>query len=452
MEPPSIILNLSFIQFHSAGLADTSNWLMLVLLFVLLFTASLISAAEVAFFSLSVMQIDELKKNRNQAVEQNVLEQLSNPKKLIATFLIAINLVNIGVVIISSQLLNNKELVVFDSELIKFLIQVVLITFLILIIGEVVPKIYASRNAMSLVKKFSIPFNFVAIIFKPLVWILVNSTDFIERRIVKKANAVSVSELSHALELASGEIQTPEEKTILKGIVKFGSTDARQVMTPRMDMVTIDAKTTLPDLIKVVNEKSFSRIPIYSEHIDNIIGILHIKDLLKHIDESDQYDWTQLLRPAYYIPENKKIDDLLKEFQIKKKHMALVVDEYGGLSGIITFEDVIEEIVGEINDEFDEENLFYSQLDETTFLFEAKTSLNDVYKVLKIDGTEFEEVKGESDTLGGFIIEREGRIPLKNEYIVFSNFVFTIESADIRKVKRIKIEVQKQNGNTINES
>jgi putative hemolysin len=436
--PTSCYIISNFIQLHTEGFTNPANWLMLLLLIVLLVLAAFISAAEVAYFSLTPAILNTLKRG-DDATSKLVLHHLQSPKKLIATFLIAINLVNIGVVILSSSLINNITLIEFQSEFVKFVFQVVIVTFLILIIGEVVPKIYASLNALSLVRLMSIPLNIATKLFKPLVYVLVGSTAFIEKKFASTQSTVSVAELSHALELTNDN--SVEEKSLLKGIVKFGTTEARQVMTPRMDVAVLDCKLSFEDLIKNVEEQGFSRVPIYEDSIENIIGILHIKDLLKYINHPGDIDWTTLLRPAYFIPENKKIDDLLKEFQTRKIHLALVVDEYGGTSGLITFDDVIEEIVGEINDEFDEDEVFYSKLDDNNYLFEAKTSLNDVFKVLQIDGTEFERVKADADTLGGFILEMEGRIPQKNEYIKFENYTFTIESADKRKIKRVKIEI-----------
>lgn len=442
-EPPtSSYLLTQIITLHTAGFANPANWLILALLIVLLILAAFISAAEVAYFSLTPTLLETIKRTDDSNSKQ-VLHNLQSPKKLIATFLIAINLVNIGVVILSSSLINNTELVVFESDFVKFVFQVVVVTFLILIIGEIVPKIYASRNALALVKFMSIPLTIASKLFKPLVTVLVGSTAFIERRFANTQTTVSVADLSHALELTNDN--SAQEKTLLKGIVKFGNTEARQVMTPRMELVAFDSKLTFDNLIKSVEEQGFSRVPIYEDSIENIIGILHIKDLLKHLNNPADLDWTTLLRPAYFIPENKKIDDLLKEFQTRKTHLALVVDEYGGTSGLITFDDVIEEIVGEINDEFDEDDIFYSKLDDNNYLFEAKTSLNDVYKILQIDGTEFARVKADADTLGGFILEMEGRIPQKNEYINFEHYTFTIESADKRKIKRVKIEIHPKN-------
>ncbi|MBC7411045.1 MAG: gliding motility-associated protein GldE [Bacteroidia bacterium] len=442
-DPSTSYINVcSIIQLHADGFANPTNWLMVLLLIVLLILAAFISAAEVAYFSLTPSLLEQLKRGED-ATSKLVLNHLQSPKKLIATFLIAINLVNIGVVILSSSLINNPELIVFESESVKFIFQVVIVTFLILIIGEVVPKIYASLNALSLVKLMSIPLNVATKVFKPLSSVLVGSTAYIEKRFTNKQTTVSVADLSHALELTHDN--SAQEKSLLKGIVKFGSTEARQVMTPRINLIAFDNKLSFEELVKNIEEKGFSRVPIYEDSIENIVGILHIKDLLKHLNNPADLDWNNLLRPVYFIPENKKIDDLLKEFQTRKIHIALVVDEYGGTSGLITFDDVIEEIVGEINDEFDEEDIFYSKLDDNNYLFEAKTSINDVCKVLKIDSSQFDRVKADADTLGGFILEMEGRIPLKNEYINFENYTFTIESADRRKIKRVKIEIHPVN-------
>lgn len=410
---------------------------------MLLFAAALISAGEVAFFSLDPKHIEIIKKSKSKR-DDKVLNLLQNPKELIATFLVSINFVNIGIVILSSLLIEDELLFQFPNPFLKFLFQVIVVTFLILIIGEVAPKIYASRNPLKLAAFMALPVNILRGICKPLNFLLMSSTSLIEKRIKKITHNVSVDELDHALDLTEGSFKTNQEKDILKGIVKFGNTDVKQVMTPRVDVVVIDNESTYEKIIEVINVSGFSRIPVYEENPDNVIGILYVKDLIRHIG-GEIPQWENLCRKPYFVPENKKIDDLLKEFQAKKIHMAIVVDEYGGCSGIITMEDIIEEIVGDINDEFDEEELVYSKLDESNFIFEAKTSLTDMYKILEIDGKEFEQIKGESDTLGGFILEQSGRIPKKMEKITFNNYLFTIESADKRKVKRVKITIDKTN-------
>lgn len=438
-DPPNYLL-ANIIAINQDAFTNPHLFIYFILLIILLVLAAIISAAEVAFFSLEPSHIDVIKKTKTKT-DDKVLELLNSPKKLIATFLISINFVNIGIVVLSSVLIENEEIILFSSDTVRFLFQVVVVTFLILIIGEVIPKIYASRNPLALASAMALPVSVVQRFFSPLSSLMIFSTAFIEKRMKKIDHKVSVDDLSHALDLTSNEIATNHEKTILKGIVKFGNTDAKQIMTPRMDVIAFDKDTEFPELIKLVVDAGFSRIPVYQESADNIIGILHTKDLLKHLSEPANFDWKTLLRPAYFIPENKKIDDLLKEFQSKKTHIAVVVDEYGGTSGIITFEDIIEEIVGDISDEFDVEEHIYSKLDNNTYIFEAKIPLTDLYKIIDIDGKQFESAKGESDTLGGFILELMGKIPAKNEKINFEDYLFTIESADRRKVKRVKLQL-----------
>ncbi len=277
----------------------------------------------------------------------------------------------------------------------------------------------------------------------PISSFLIFTTSLLDRVIKRKSHNISVDELSHALELTSDEDIPEEDHKILKGIVKFGNTDVKQIMKSRMDVTAFEYKTNFKKLLADLTNSGFSRIPIYKDALDNIAGVLYAKDLLQYINESDNFNWQSIIRPPFFVPENKKIDDLLREFQHKKIHLAIVVDEYGGTSGIVTLEDVIEEIVGEINDEFDDDDLIYSKLDDNNFVFEGKAPLNDVYRILEIDGEEFEDVKGEADSLAGLLIELEGRIPTKNEIITFKNLLFTVESADNRKVKRVKITVER---------
>jgi gliding motility-associated lipoprotein GldD len=303
----------------------------------------------------------------------------------------------------------------------------------------VVPKVYATKYPQVLAQLMSFPFVILNRIFHPLSYVLVKSTNLIDKRLKKKANDISVDELSHALEITSDESAGDDDKKILKGIVKFGNTDTKQVMTPRVDVIAFDIETPFQELIEGIVDSGFSRLPIYEGDFDQIKGVLYIKDLLPFLDETEGYEWQKLIREPLYVPENKKIDDLLEEFQEKKIHLAVVVDEYGGSQGIVTLEDVIEEIVGDISDEFDEEDLVYSKLDEHNYVFEAKTPLKDVYKVLEINGEDFEEEKGEADTLGGFVVEISGKIPKKNERIKFNEYTLTVEAADKRKVKRVKI-------------
>ncbi len=415
--------------------------LAIVTMCLLLLCSALISGSEVAYFSLSPLQLEDLNKSKGKN-SKRVLQLLESPKKLLATILIGNNFVNVGIVILSTFVVNG----LFDfsnyAPYVAFLVQVVAVTFLILLIGEVIPKVYATRHADRLARFMAIPLIGMNKFFTPLSWALVRSTSVIDKRIKKKGANISVDELEHALELTADESSSDEEQKILKGIVKFGNTDVKQIMKPRLDVVAFEYNTSYEELMPGIVESGYSRIPIYKESFDKIVGILYIKDLLPYINETLTFEWQSLIRTPMFVPENKKIDDLLKEFQEKKVHLSIVVDEYGGTSGIVSLEDILEEIVGDITDEFDDDDLVYSKLDNNNYVFEGKTPLMDMYRVLNIDGDIFEECKGDSDTLAGFVLEQAGKIPLKNEKINFENYVFTIEAADKRRVKRIKVTIK----------
>jgi gliding motility-associated protein GldE len=309
-------------------------------------------------------------------------------------------------------------------------------------VGEIIPKIYSIQNPISTTRVLVYFVQFLQGLFYPVSSFLIFSTSLMDKIIKPGKHNISVDELSHALELASDKELPTEDHKILKGIVKFGSTDVKQIMKQRLGVVAFENTLSFKDLLEKITSSGFSRVPIYKEKLDNIAGVLYTKDLLQYIDKHETFNWQTIIRPPFFVPENKKIDDLLREFQQKKIHLAIVVDEYGGTSGIVTLEDVIEEIVGEINDEFDDDELVYSKLDDNHFVFEGNAPLNDLYRILEIDGEMFEDAKGESDTLAGFILEIEGRIPQRGENIKFKNLLFTIESADSRKIKRVKVTIE----------
>lgn len=430
-----LFLDLSPNQAELASISLTS----LAILFLLLCSA-LVSGSEVAFFSLGPNEKEDIA-NSQEKSNNLLIELLERPKRLLATILIANNFVNVGIVILSTYL---TEKLISESfpETYKFLIQVVVVTFLLLLLGEVIPKIYANKKPLKLASFMAKPIYYIRVILNPFSSILVNSTNFIDKRIKKKGHNISVDELSQALELTSDENKEEDDHKILEGIVKFGNTEVKQVMTSRVDVVSIEESESFASVIEIILEAGFSRIPVQKDNFDNIRGLLYIKDLLPHLSKKE-YDWKQLIRKPYFVPENKKIDDLLREFQSKKTHLAIVVDEYGGSSGIITLEDILEEIVGDISDEFDDDDLFYSKLDDFTYVFEAKIALNDMYRVLDIEGDEFEEEKGESETLAGFVLELFGKIPKKNEKIKFQDYLFTVEAADKRRIKRLKLQLPK---------
>lgn len=407
----------------------------------------MISGSEVAFFSIDLPKYKN-KKIKNLKKQQKIIYILENKVKIfLASILIGNNLVNIIVILLSTSLAN-KLIDLEQNYILAFIIQVILISSLILLFGEILPKIYATHKpeiaALKLVSFIEIIIN----IFYPFSILLVKSGFFIEKYISKKGYNISMDELTQALDITETDNSSEQDKKILRGIVEFGETEVKEIMTPRMDVVAIDFNTPFTDLLNNVISSGFSRIPVYKNSFDNVIGILYIKDLLPFAksDISFNFNWKQLIRrPAFFIPENKKINNLLKEFQKKKVHLAVVVDEYGGSSGIVTLEDVIEEIVGEINDEFDIDEPVYSILDKNNYVFEGKTPINYFIKILQLENNYFEEIKGEADTLAGLILEINGKIPLKNETISWQNFLFKIEAADNRSIKRIKVTMIEDN-------
>lgn len=407
----------------------------------MLLIVALVSAAESAFFSLSPTDMEELKTS-DEKTDERILSLIEGSKRLLATLLISVNFINIAIVILSSFIIDG----LFDfstDPLLGFIIQVVVVTFLILLIGEVTPKIYATQNPLRVSRILVILVQTLQRVFYPVSSFLIFTTSVLDKIIKPRVHNISVDELSQALELTVDEDIPAEDHKILKGIVKFGHTDVKQIMRSRMDVIAFESKLGFTKLLDAITNSGFSRVPIYNETLDNVQGVLYSKDLLQYMDENDDFNWHSIIRPPFFVPENKKIDDLLREFQIKKIHLAVVVDEYGGTSGIVTLEDVIEEIVGEINDEFDDDDLIYSKLDESNYVFEGKAHLNDVYRVLQIDGEDFEDAKGEADSLAGLILEIEGRIPTKNEKIQFKNLSFTIEAADNRRIKRVKVTIDR---------
>ncbi len=405
------------------------------ILLILIFASAMVSGSEVAFFSLNPADIEELEKNNSKSA-QIALELIDQPKNLLATILIANNFINISIVILSTYLSN----LLFNDNPYKLFIDVVAITFIILLFGEVIPKVYATKNGLKLSQTMAKPLKFIGNVF-PLNLLkkaLVSGTSFLNNLSNKKTVDVSSDDLEHAISITKETSLDSEDHKILEGIVKFGSKDVKQIMKPRTEVIAFDIETNYKELYQGIVKSGYSRIPIYKESFDKIEGVLFVKDLIPYIDKNNGFEWQKLIREPYFIPETKKLDDLLKSFQERKMHMAFVVDEFGGTSGIVTLEDVLEEIVGDISDEFDQDDLSYSKLDEHTYVFEGKTPLVDFYRVIDIDGKIFEESKGESDTLAGFIIEQAGKILLKGEQISFENFTFIVESADKKKINRIK--------------
>ena len=409
-----------------------------ILLVLLLITSGLVSGAEVAFFSLTKDQLDseEEKKFRQMDIIQKMLQ---NPKRLLATILITNNFINIAIVLLFASL-GEDLFSQIENPLIVLLIEIGVITFLILFFGEILPKVYANRNAVTFSKAVVFPIYTIDRYFLFFLTIPMSKiTRFMESRLAQKNNEFSIDKLSQALELTSEEETTKEEHKILQGIVNFGNTETKQVMCPRIDVFALSEDMDIEIIVPLILEKGFSRVPVYAENMDSVVGILYTKDLLPHLEQSN-FKWQKLLKPAFYVTENKKLDDLLKEFQQKKIHLAVVVDEYGGTSGVITLEDVIEEIVGDISDEFDDDELIYSKLDDFTFVFDAKINLKDFYKVIHLEEEEiFEKAKGESESIAGFVLEIAQAFPKVGQIIQFEGYQFVIESVDRKRIKRIKV-------------
>ena len=379
-------------------------------------------------------------KGKSSKKNQYLIRNLEVPEQLLATLLVVNNFVNVGIVILSVFTLG--DLVnISESPVWTFVFQLGVISFIILLFGEVLPKLYATRHALSFARFIALPLYFLVKILRPLNSVLIFSLSFVSNRIRAYNQQISVDELSQALELTS-QAELKDDKEILKGIVKFGNKSVVEIMRSRVDVVSAEITDSYPKIMDMITETGFSRIPVYSESFDNIKGILYIKDLLPHVHKGATFRWQSIIRPPFFVPETKKIDDLLEEFQKNKVHMAIVVDEYGGTSGIVTLEDVLEEIVGEITDEFDEEEKFYTKIGENKFLFDGKTLLNDFYKVIGVDDAVFADVKGEADTLAGLILELQGEIPQRNDTITCKNCVFSIESVDNRRIKQIKVELK----------
>ncbi|MAR43475.1 MAG: magnesium/cobalt efflux protein [Flavobacteriaceae bacterium] len=425
---------------YSKSLLTSIILIQSITLFILLFCSAIISGAEVAFFSISTTQLDSIQYNYPK--EKGLIEKLlKTPKRLLATILVANNFINIALVLLFSNI-SQLFLAKIENHLLSLLIEVVIISFIILIFGEILPKIFANRNNLVFARFTA---SIIYRLDKFLLFILTVPmsfiTNFIEKRFGQKGGNFSVDELSKALELTKQNDTTEEEEKILRGIVNFGNIEISQVMCPRVDIFALSSNLSLDKVLPKLIENGFSRIPVFENQLDNIIGILYVKDLLPNI-KNKNFDWISILRPTYFVPENKKLDDLLKEFKLKKMHIAMVVDEYGGTSGLVTLEDLIEEIVGDISDEFDYEDIEYSKIDSNIYLFDAKISLNDFYRISKISSIKnFEKRRGEAETLGGFLTEISQRLPRIREKISFEKIQFTIESVDKKRIKRVKVKL-----------
>jgi magnesium and cobalt exporter, CNNM family len=440
-EPPSQALLILGHYIQAEILTGSGIYLFSIgaILLLLLVLSALISGSEVAYFSISLHELDELNKSGKKA-DGRVVKLLDEPKFLLATILILNNFVNVAIVTISTYVTWRIFADANQATLITSLTFI--ITFLIVFFGEIVPKIYANRQRVAFARKTSGLLTLFSTLVRPLAWLLVNSTSVIEKRIVRKSyDSSSIEEVHHALEMTTQSGISDEEKDILKGIVNFSTISVTQVMRPRLEIIAVEDNITYHHLMDIINKEGTSRLPVYEEDIDKIKGILYVKDLLPFIEKDENFIWQELLRPAYFVPESKMIDDLLKDFQEKRVHIAIVVDEYGGTSGLLTMEDILEEIVGEISDEFDEEDEPFQKIAEDIFDFEGRTSINDMCKVLKIDTNFFDEIRGESESIGGMLLEEFSNLPNTGELFNFRNFNFTILAVDRRRIKKVRVKI-----------
>jgi gliding motility-associated protein GldE len=424
-------------SFFSLKAIEGNGIVLLIISLLLLVLLSFLSRGEDAIFAIIPTKLKELKKHpdKRNALLAKLLEA---PQVLKASILILKNILYLGIFVSLSYTLHSF-ISVQDYSAGVFLIQLALIIGIILLFKDILVKLYVPVNNFQLARKLTGLFNFLHRLLYPISNYLVNSTPLITKKLLKKRN-LTLDELSEALNLSSDEIK--EDENILKGIIKFGNIDAKEIMKSRIDVVAVDIHTEFEDLMKTIIDSGHTRIPVYEGTFDNVRGILYIKDLLPYLDNKKEFEWQQLIRPPYFVPETKKINGLLKEFQDNKIHMAIVIDEYGGTYGIVTLEDILEEIVGEIVDESDTDEMYYSKIDNNTFLFEGKTLLNDFYKILNLNDDFFKEVKGDADTIAGIILEMKGEIPRRNEEIKFKNLTFKIESSDKRRIKKVKVIIE----------
>lgn len=412
------------------------------LLIILLLISFFVAGAEVAYFSLSYKDINILK-TKQQPGYKRIVDLLENPKTLLASLLIAKSFINIAIIILSNFIIG--QLIVFDNHLlwVEFLIKILSITFLLVLFSGVMPKVMASQNSIRFAKDSGSLVEGISLLFKGLSERLVATSDFIEKKLAKKSNtSYSLEELDHAIDITTDSEASQKEKNILKGIVKFSNITARQIMRARLDVSGIEYSSSFSDLIKRVEELHYSRLPVYKEDLDDLVGIIHTKDLLPYLENPPDFDWHSLIRPPYFIHEQKMIEDLLQEFRAKRTHFAIVVDEFGGTSGIVTLEDIMEEIIGEIKDEFDEEDIAHSKVDEFNYIFEGKIMIHDVCKVMELPMETFDEVRGESESLAGLVLELAGEIPSINEVITSGDFEFTVLEVEKNRLRKIKVTIK----------
>ena len=438
-QPPSGNIHLLSTLLLQASTAGSSVLIFYAIVFFLLIFSALVAGAEVAFFSLTTKELSLLRKKYKSSANA-IIVLLEQPRKLLATILIANSFVNIGIVVCTYAIINSYNI---QSVVLKFFIEIVAVTFVLVLFGEVLPKVYASQRNVRVCLFMVLPLKLLAKTFSPLSYILISFTNIIETKLLsKKQTEIDTDELNHAIDLALHDKTSKQEMSILKGIAKFGTISAKQIMKARPDIVAADYTINFKELLRFVNEVGYSRIPIYQEDIDSIKGILFTKDLLLHSDKDENFNWHELIRPPFFVPENKKIDDLLKEFKSLRSHLAIVVDESGATTGLVTLEDILEEIIGDIKDEFDEgEEFNYQKINDNTFVFEGKMLMNDVCRVLTIPTETFDEVKGESDTLAGLFLELFGKIPHLNEFAQYKQFKLTVQQMNKMRIAKVKVEI-----------
>lgn len=438
---PIHLLNTFFTGEFSIGLL-----IGILIIIILMIMSAMISGSEIAFFSLNPSQLKEIESNETRT-NHRILEHLKRPKRLLATILIANNFVNVGIVILSAYV--SALLFNFTAfPVLGIIVEIFVITFMILLFGEIMPKIYANQNPVIFASIMAFPLQSMTKIFYPLSSLLVRTTSVIDKRLAAQSQSISLDDISEAIDITTQRQENPEEDTkILKGIVKFTDIEVSEIMRSRMDVIALSTETNFHEVIGIVTESGYSRIPVFTETFDNIDGILYVKDLLPHLGGSKTFSWQKLIRPAFFVPENKKINDLLQEIREKKIHLAIVVDEYGGTSGIVTLEDVLEEIVGEISDEFDspEDEIEYNKIDDHNYIFEGRTSINDFCKIVGIEDDIFDEVKGEADSIAGLVLELLGKMPDKNAIVSYREYEFKVLTVDKRRIKMINITINEKN-------
>ena len=440
MDPDSYLCRLAElfdgVTVHSPSLGAI---IAICLAVLLLFASGFVSASEIAFFSLSPTDLSEIEEEEHTS-DRRIMDLLQDSERLLATILISNNFVNVTIIMLCNFFF--AEVVDFgDSVIVEFLVITVILTFLLLLFGEIMPKIYSAQHTLRFCRFAAPIITMLKKVFSPLSGLLVRSTVIVNKCVAKRNYNISVDDLSQALELTD-KTEISEESNILEGIIRFGGETAKEVMTPRLDMVDLDINSTFKEVLDCVVENGYSRVPVYEDSRDNIKGVLYIKDLLPHLKKGADFKWQNLIRSAYFVPETKMIDDLLRDFQANKIHIAIVVDEFGGTSGIVTMEDIIEEIVGEINDEYDEEERSYVKINDHTYVFEAKTLLSDFYKILKIDADVFEDIEGDADTLAGLLLEIKGEFPKLHEKLKYEHYQFEVLEMDARRILKVKVIIE----------